>query len=71
MRCSRPRETHLDPQELVEYLWRNGIDVEGALEPVAASMLARDPQCRERVIAIYIEERERFRSKAAGGINAS
>jgi len=67
MRRSRPRETHLDPQELVEYLWRNGIDVEGALEPVAASMLAHDPQRRERVVADYLEEREQVWSKAVGG----
>lgn len=49
MRSPRPREAHCDLEELVEYLWQHHIDIEGALEEVAARMLAADPDRRQRV----------------------
>jgi hypothetical protein len=57
MRRSRPERVRHTPEELVEYLWRNRIFVEGCLEEVEARMLAADPDRRRRVIDEWEKER--------------
>ena len=49
MRHSRPSGPRHTPEELVEYLWRSYIDVEGCLQDVEARMLAEDPGRKRRI----------------------